>query len=441
MAQLVEVDGEFLIFLDLTPNWKDDVSVSRAYKTDIFTSFNGREQRRALRQTPRREISFNALLSHGDMRRINTVMAVWKGYKQVLMDPSRTARLFEALEPGQLFAHFETVPSWVVPEMLVTLEYKRVVAARRVRRVLGNEIEFYEADNELWPSGTRVHPAVVGRLTNGLKQRIFTNEVATAVVDFSIEPASETFAYPPTTNLVFDGMEVWGKKPNFASPLDLNQEAKAEFVDFDRGRTSSLEPYNFSWRVQKNLFLNRNAGDALDMEGFFHRMRGARGTFLAPTWTNDIELDPGEILVGGSYRMETAHGDTLDLLSGSDSHTRLVVILKSGLMIPNKVVGIGADISGYGNNYGFDYGGDGDNGSGIITFRDPWPRTITEGEISQVCGLMPVRFASDSLTITWRTDSVSEFQVATKSLLDSPYDPSTQDYGWGLNYGNNYGGL
>ncbi len=59
----------------LLPNWSSAYTVEYAYKTDMFVSRSGREQRRALRTSPRKKIAFNASPHGSAFRALNDLMA------------------------------------------------------------------------------------------------------------------------------------------------------------------------------------------------------------------------------------------------------------------------------------------------------------------------------------------------------------------------------
>lgn len=438
MAEIVVYHGQQAVFLDLVPNWQNDVDQTRAYKTDIFTSYSGKEKRRALRQTARREWSMTALVERDRMRHVNDIMSSWTGGPVLLANPTKTQKLTGFLPAGTFITSVGAVPDWLVAGAYVCLEYRREMHYRIVKEVRGFEIEFLNADGVSWPPGTKMRPLMFGRLTTGMKQRVYTDSVLSLVLEFSVDPGSETDLEGAQRTL-FDSLEVWDRPPNWRELIDVTFDATTEVLDFDRGRIRVVHPNDFSIRVQKNTYLNRNAAESSDIEGFFHRMRGQRGTFFMPTWTNDITLASGTALLDGDNLLTTEQIEIVQLLDNSPTHRRVMIRLKDGSIIYNRLDDVGAASSGYGNAWGLNYGGPDAFGEALLTFRDPWPRTIQPWEIDAISWLLPTRFASDSLTISWKTDLVSEFQTSTKTLVDLPFVPSTQ-YGWGFGYGVNYGG-
>src|SRR5690606_33643845 len=59
----------------LPPNWSQRYEESYEFLTDIFTSRSGKEQRRALRNTPRKSVSFQAMAYDNELRWFNRMMA------------------------------------------------------------------------------------------------------------------------------------------------------------------------------------------------------------------------------------------------------------------------------------------------------------------------------------------------------------------------------
>lgn len=58
------------------PDWSAPINERLQWRTDVLTSYNGAEQRIALRQTPIRSLKFNFLID-GDIQRRDLEVKLW----------------------------------------------------------------------------------------------------------------------------------------------------------------------------------------------------------------------------------------------------------------------------------------------------------------------------------------------------------------------------
>ena len=77
----------------MTPNWKTPVQVTVSYRTDIVTSRSGKEQRRALRASPRRSLSFGVTVAGDDRREFVTLLTRQQAAPLTIADPTRDVML------------------------------------------------------------------------------------------------------------------------------------------------------------------------------------------------------------------------------------------------------------------------------------------------------------------------------------------------------------
>ena len=443
MSTIVPIDGENALFLKALPNWNRSVEKTWEYKTDLFASQSGNEQRRALRSSARSSFSYSVSYAREDFRTFMQEMAGWQRRLFLVPDPVRNVPFIQAMSPGVNTTLIAVVPAWLRPGTRVALEYKGTFAYRRLLDVQGSQLVFDSIDGSMWPTGTKMHPLHEARLLSGVPSKSQTSTVAEATLDFSVEPLSDNNRVLGQPDGFFDGQEIFLKRPNWASPVDIEFSADLDVLDYDRGARFVADTTNFSARLQKLLFLNRDQDEADQVEAFFHRMKGRRGGFYLPSWTKDMQpvLD-AEV---GTQALLFDEAALEQMLSNDPAHRRLILVTRNGEYFPNEIENILMVEGGYGMNYGLSYGqriddlGLSSNRLVLITLRDPWPRTILKSEIVYCSWLMAVRFASDMLTFTYETDEVSQFQLSVQQIKDA--DASTRMYyGWGYGYGYSYGG-
>src|SRR6218665_3234173 len=95
------------------PNWRESCKVSYEFKTDIATSRSNREQRRALRTTPRKKISFKVTLAH--VAPLDRFMARYQNQEVALADMSRHVLTTTPLLEGDSVFPVDPPPNSIPP--------------------------------------------------------------------------------------------------------------------------------------------------------------------------------------------------------------------------------------------------------------------------------------------------------------------------------------
>lgn len=387
----------------LPPNWNNRYQLTYQYSTDIFTSRSGKEQRRALRNTPRLQVEFSATGHGDDLRWFNNIMAGWHRNAFLMPEYTRNVLTTSHMPAGGAVVNVASVPAWLVPGASVILAQGRQFAARLVESVNGNTVKFTSIGNDDWPAGAKLHPGLGGRLSPDLTTSRLTSEAGTIAVIFDETPGDGIPSPLPAAPLTHNGLELVLHKPNYAVPIRLTHSWPVEQVDFNRGRTKTFVPVNFATRTFQAEYLRIGRKQAQDFLDIFRRMKGRRGSFYMPTWEND--LPPMDGLPAGGFRIRVAGIDVDRLMDNRTTHRYLIAFTVGGDYYINKVEQISTVSDDRGNDT-------------IIAVSTPWPVAVTKEQILRICWLPQWRFASDGLTVSWVTDEVATITTTLQMLED-----------------------
>lgn len=440
MPEIVTYDGEPALIFDLPVNWRSEVSKSFEYKTDIFTSNDGDEQRRATRSTPRKTLVFTVSRADDARRQMAAILSGWHRRLFLVPEIGRSEYTATNLPAAATAVTVGSVPKWLTEGLFVLLSHGRRTGYRQIADVQGHEIHFANVDGQAWPVGTKLTLLQPARILEDTGPKAYTNTVMEASISFSVEPTLDRSQAQRPEYPSLEGMEVFLRRPNWATPIDLTYSTVRNVVDFGYGRTKVEAPEGFTRRAQKVNFLNRNHDEADEFEAFFHRMRGRRGTFLMPTWIDDLE--PAQPLVGGNRQMLLPGTLMAQMYADDAVNRKVVVFLKDGRSFLNHILSVGIVSGGYGLSYGMSYGEtvSPEDRSTVLDMRYPWPEGVPLNAIRMVSWLTTARLASDSLTFSYQTDGVSQFPCSIMQLKDVALG-SRRRYGWGYAYGQLYGGV
>ncbi len=390
----------------LLPNWSDAYTIEYAYKTDMFKSRSGREQRRALRTSPRKKVSFNATPHGPAFRALNDLMASWHNNTIILPEIPRQAVLAQPLMPGEtVVTLYDDAPDWAVVGATVVLSDKKHYETRRIDAVADNTITFTSTGETVISVGAKVHPGVSGRIVAEMQAARETNNVATVDFEMDVTPASEPVIPIPAAPATFNGRELFTTKPNWISKPDVTYISEREPIDYDRGVNAIFTPIKFVSQTRKLTYTSRDYAGMKLLTDFFDRCKGQRGEFYMPTWEADIDV--GKSSPAGSRTIRINGTEFAKNYPADTVHKAVAVYFRDGTVEYRTVESI------------FEVA-DADGNDSVIQVGADWTKIVSPDTVRTISWLLVFRHASDTLTVEWLTNSVAQCDMTMRSLEDLP---------------------
>ncbi|MNK66235.1 hypothetical protein D3C87_855510 [compost metagenome] len=406
VASVLAVFGSRAELWDLAPNWRERYDITHEYLTDIFTTRSGKEQRRALRTSPRKKLAFVALATGDKLRRFERLMAAWLKNTFIVPDMTRNVVTTTPLDAGTQQVDLDAVPAWIKVGGSVILMQGDKTEARLVETISGNSVTFTSIAESPWMPGARVHAVLSGRMGQDMRATRPTDDAAQIQVRFNVTPASEDEPALPAATTTWRGAEVFLTKPNYITPITIIPTYPVEDVDYNRGVTKTFTPINFGTKTWQAEYLAATRAQADALLNTFRRAKGRRGAFYMPTWKDD--LPPMDPITVGSFRIRTKGRDTAKLMSGDSVHRNVAVFGTDGTTVMfNHVQQIIEIEDERGNDT-------------ILVLSNAWVQPLRVDQILRICWMPLWRFASDQLTISWVTDTVARITPTFVSLEDTP---------------------
>lgn len=399
------VTGTRAKLFNFDPDWgAEKYQISYDFMTEVLNvSRNGKEQRIALRSSPRKTVTYEAQLQHDSFRRFKDLIWYWQNRAFLLPELTRFVDSTGAMGTGEDAIQVAAVPDWLTAGTLLVLDSADRRELRVVEEVDGTSVIFKTTATSAWPAGTRLYAGLFGYLAASVSAPRITNAVATVSVAFSQTPISEKYPTPPAATTVLNGREVFLKRHNWAETVDSSHMHDVDVLDYDRGPITRYTALPFGAEQRRCLFLNRNADEAAELLDFYRRMLGRQGEFYMPTWEYDFV--PKGTAGAASAALRVAGTDLADSYGSSTVHRAMFVMLNNGTVLVRKVTGV-ARVS---DSEGLD---------SVISVVGTWGTTISTDTIV-MCGWMPVwRLASDTMTVEWLTNSVCQVQLTMLTLED-----------------------
>ena len=391
------------VFIPLVPNWSNGVRETYEFKTDIFTSHDGTEQRRSNRIQPRRSVTAALLLDDERLRVFNDCIARSRDGKAQIPD-------YTAL-PAALGS--VSMPDWFIDGAEVAVVRDRwsrkaeVDGSSLIVTPLdsvsfggsafsggySNGFEVYGAGDTgaYAEDGDLILPLIDVSLRASNSLTMHTGSVASVTVEFSTE-AGSVQREPDATPIdaaAFLGRYVLTQRPNWSQKPTLQFSNGYEVVDYDRGVTKTFSPDKFVSRTMTSRYLATTRENVNELLDIFLRCKGRAGEILLPSWSNDfpriLAVDDDSMVVRGIEFFET--------YSDNPAHQAVLIYGRNGSRYP-------LEISTWATA----------GGNTVIYFTAPVP--LAASGIVAVSWLFVARFAQDSLTIEWMTYDVANVSMS-----------------------------
>lgn len=390
------------------PNWRRPVEAEFSYRTHIQTSFQGDEQREAMRQRARLRLDFETLLPAEHLQRFQSDLIADANRLFAVPLPWRRATVVEVFPDG---VSVQPLVPWGKAGATVILDgdIREVATSIGTATVAlspsGEEatyIEFDAATAGTFNVGDRLYHAVLGRIDPSVSIRAETSSVWAGKVRFDADPGRDpqpVEEFDGATYAEYDGREIWDMRPNWRARAKIEFETKRRLVDYEVGRTYADSPHpdflpmTYQWQYSG---LKNAQCEAIIQ--FFHRMKGRRSMFRAPTWMDDLTVasDPvgSDIEFVGPYAYE-------QFTFGKTS----VHLYYKGQ--PKFVTAAALDEV---------------TGNSTLTLETPFADPPVASET--MSWFQHFRLASDRLKMTWLTDQVMETSLSFRTLKDPRFSPA-----------------
>lgn len=373
-------------------------NIRREYRTEIITSRSGREQRRALRQTPRKRVEFDISLIGDDWRTFRRSMVSDLRHALISYEAPRFATMAAEMAVGTDCV-VDVAGAWLVANQSVMLIDGARMEQRVIASVVGTTVTFTAAVTATWPAGARLHAAFEGHLAANIDTSARYRHVADVAVGFDVTPGSELAPQNGTAAATFNNREVLLAQPNVWMPMEVLYDQTREAIDYGHGTISMFHPVTFTAQVRQGSYyaLGLVAADAL--QAFFDRVKGQRGEFYMPTFDDDLPL--AATAGSGTTSLTVTGLDVAEGYAGSTVYKAVAVFLTGGTVLFNLVTNIVES-----------------GGNSVLTVATAWGQEITPAGVTRISWMPVWRLASDIMEIEWDFDRLARTSLAMRMLED-----------------------
>lgn len=369
-------------------NWRETVTLSYEFLTTVFSSENGTEQRRSMRQEPRvnQQATISAL-EENERQRLMTF--VFENQAERIIFPDYGRETAGTVGGAGLSLALDADVPWITVGSVVMIRQGEAVQARYVSGVAGRAVGLAEATSYAGP--VRVYPAFYAYMTDEIAADVLSTTVSELELEIDALPgfASPTFRGAPVTQ--FDGREVLTTPMDWA---DRTARISRQFdeIDFGVGRVARFSPVRFGTRIYRGTYPRLSRSEIDTLAAFFLRHRGRLKEFFLQTGTADLT----PVAVSGLTLTCALTGQAG--LSKNTVDRAIAITRRDGSVSYHRITAL-APVSG----------------NLQLTLADT-TGGLALGDILRVSWLPLCRFAVDRLTIPYLTTEGARIELSVQTL-------------------------
>jgi hypothetical protein len=373
------------------PNFREDVSEIIESKSDILRAYDGTEQRRQVRVKERRGFEYRfSLLNADDCQYLQNLLWSWQNRQFGLPVWTDIVRTSAPQFVGDLVVNADPNERSFIDGGQAIIFQDRYNYEIFDIDALGLNITAVLPLTKAWPAGTPVYPYILGTLPKTIPIQRYTSRVMEGILTFNGDPVSvDPYLPVGTAPVTYAGYEVITTQPNWVRPLDGTFDYEYQTLDSQTGALFNLVTEEFARNTRRYSWTLIGRTAILNFRKFLGRRRGQVKPFWAPSWTEDFQVISN---IGASATSITVKRNGFRELLGVDTaHDRVMFRMKNGMVYYRRITAVGLA---------------GDNINSFITIDSSLGTAYTTTQIEAVHMLNLCRFATDKVSLQWKTDTV-----------------------------------
>jgi hypothetical protein len=367
------------------PDFSSPYEIRRAFLTDITTSRNNTERRRALRDVARLSASYRTNVAGDELQAAKHFLRAWQNKPTAVPDYSRWAATTGSSSGGATTITMASPPAWIAAGQLAILcDPDGDSELVEIESVADPVVTLADPLATAWASGSIVRPVILGLLNGRLQGSMITRGVQQLGVQINAYPGGEPPEDEGTASDTFNGYEVFTAEPDFAQAPSIGHLWPVEQIDFGYGRAAQFRPIDRGESLVEATFTGLSPAAAQAIEQVFLRSKGMRGAFYRPTCEKDMTLAANTSGLARFDAVGTALADDFGSIDYAANPTMIEIVQTNGTRTRKRIAGITSV-----------------GGNSRIAFSGALSLTIAT--TARISWMPLVRFASDELGTSWRT--------------------------------------
>lgn len=335
-------DADLPVF-SFRANWREPMQERLGFLTDVLAASEGAEQRRSVRQTPRRSYSADFLLTHNERTFWDLFIDALGGgevvaplyWETVTIPATLTATVSDRIDFDTSNREWEYHAGYLA--LLIrdsALDYEVV----EIAAVDSGGVDLADPVAASWPKGTKLLPlrrAVLDQIGDVDHPSAAVATVSAEIRIVGPNPRTPAADASPT----YGGLPVFLSEPNWVEGLSVSQDREIDLLDTDVGLTYQVDATGRVLLGQSHRWFLPGREKLAEFRDLIYRHKGRAGVFWLPTFKADLRLAEAAGSADTEIEVENVgYGYT----GGPSSGREYIAIKHTGGTILRKVLTVSA---------------------------------------------------------------------------------------------------
>lgn len=363
--------------------------------TDVLPSFDGGEQRRALRQAPRRSFEFELVLTDADRRFAeNRLQQLQSRLVGVPVWPDAQP-LPAAITAGATTITINTeTRDFEVGGLVGIATGPRAFEVIEIDSVAAGSLGLAAPLAASWPAGsTEIFPVRLCRLSDEVSLRRFTGATSYGVFRFDVDGPSD---WPEASETTYRGLPVLGQAPNWTEDIESTFRRLREIVDGGTGPVFVDDRTDGPIIAQSHRWLLDGRTEIDTFRRWLYARRGRLAAFWLPTFA--LDLAPVATINSAATTIDVQACDYVPALAQGINRRDIRIEVAGGTVYHRRITGAVVISSSVER----------------LTINAALGATVDPGSVVAVSYMAAVRLAADAVEIAWRRSDLAESSVSTQ---------------------------
>lgn len=281
--------GQRITAWALTPDWQTPPEEKLGWKTDKLRAWDGSEQRRALRISPRRNVKFATWMSKTDKQFVENQLFAWGALIWALPIWWDGQYLSVQSNPGDMLVLADTVGrDFVANGLAIILTDARTYEVIQLGTITPTQLNLVRSIVGTWTRGSKLYPIRSARLLNATRITRDDGSLAEVEPEFQIVEACD---WPPATGLpTYRGAPVLEDSPSVTDTAEGAYDRETFTIDNQTGALTVYDTAEIGFpNNSHNWFLEGKTAHT-NFRSLLYLLKGAQGEIWVPSYESDLTL-------------------------------------------------------------------------------------------------------------------------------------------------------
>ena len=305
----MEVTGSRITLFSVAPDWNEGMEETIEYLTDVLKAYSDNEQRRALRQLPRRAMRYRAFtLNARNAAGMESLVWGWQNEPYGVPWWPDAQPLLGDIAAGTFVIPVSTADRQFAPGgLLVIWVDEFTFEGLSIESIASNSVTVTSPTQLSWTAGpgTRVMPVFLCRLPAAVDVTRYSSEIDQVDVNF-IGEAGQPAPAPTISPTQYKGLDVLEIMPNWAdAPLKRSYKRSMVTIDPKIGPIEVVDKGGSAVVGQEFPYWLDTHPNVTAFRAFILRRFGQLNPFWVPTWDQDLVLYQDVLSTDSGIRIES----------------------------------------------------------------------------------------------------------------------------------------